>query len=205
MRNCSIWKVSSSHALGEYEPYLLELVDTEDTPGIFTMGTGLLSKTSAITSILNRQVLLLKPLAVMQRRQRLLRSSNQVLIQAPILALRDLVQLLVELRQLRRLGHDVPQHEERRHIRLVALVEQEFETVVDQREVEEEAVASQTVATVANDLDTALGIIAVETSENFVMGQAIALFDLDVLRRPGLDDGIVVLRPVRIATLKSQG
>jgi hypothetical protein len=45
----------------------------------------------------------------------------------------------------------------------VAFVEEEFEAVVNQGEVEEEAIARQAVAPVADNLDAALGVVASES------------------------------------------
>jgi hypothetical protein len=60
-------------------------------------------------------------------------------------------------------GHDVAQHEEGRLVGRVAFVEEEFEAVVNQGEVEEEAIARQAVAPVADNLDAALGVVASES------------------------------------------
>ena len=70
----------------------------------------------------------------MHGRYWLLRSCDQVFVRT-VLALHDLVQLLVELLQLRRLRHVLPEHEIRWLIWLVASVEEEFESVIDQGEI----------------------------------------------------------------------
>ena len=173
--------------------YLLELVDTEDAPGILAVRTGLLSEASAVTSVLDGQVLVLQPLSLMESGQRLLRGCNQVLVGLLRTVLSDLVQLLVKLLELGSLCHGVAVHEEGGHVGLVALVEEELEAVVDESEVEEETVASQAVASVAGDLDTALGVITVQTGEDFVVGKAVLLCDFNTLRGPVANQLVVVL------------
>lgn len=173
--------------------YLLELVDTEDTPCILTVRTGLLSEASAVSSVLDGQIFVLQPLGFVESRQRLLRGCDQVLVGLLRTVLSDLVQLLVKLLKLGGLCHGVAVHEEGGHVGLVALVEEELEAVVDERKVEEETVASQAVASVASDLDTTLRVIAVQTGKDFVVGQAVLLCDLDTLRGPIADQLVVVL------------
>ena len=173
--------------------YLLELVDTEDAPGILTVRTGLLSEASAVASVLDGQVLVLQPLSLVESGQRLLRGCDQVLVGLLRTVLGDLVQLLVKLLELGGLGHGVAVHEEGGHVGLVALVEEELETIVDESKVEEETVAGQAVASVSGDLDTTLGVVAVQTGENFVVGQAVLLCDVNTLRGPVANQLVVVL------------
>lgn len=134
--------------------------------------------------LLDREVLILEPLAVVQGRQRLLGGSNEVLVSRLVFTLGDLVKLLIELLQLSSLGHKIAKHELRGLVGGVTLVEKEFETVVDQSEVKEETVASQAVSTVANDLDTALGVVSIEASQHFVVREATGSLPLDVLGSP---------------------
>ena len=144
-------------------------------------------------ALLDGKILILEPLAVVQGRQRLLGSGNQVLISRLVFALGDLVEFLVELLQLSSLGHEIAKHELRGLVGSVALVEQEFETVVDQSEVEEETVSSQAVATVANNLDTALGVVSIEASQHFVVREATRSLPLNVLGSPCPDQLVVCL------------
>ena len=81
----------------------------------------------------------------------------------------------------------------RRLIRLVALSVQELETVIDKREVQEETVARQAVPAVTDDLHAAFGVVAVEAGEDFVVGEAVALFYRDSFGSPFLDQGVVIL------------
>lgn len=100
----------------------------------------------------------------MQSADGLLGGGDEVLVcLGLVLALSDLVQLLIEVGQLRRLGHLVAEHEEGWLVGRVALVEEELEAVVDQREVEEETVAGQAITPVSNNLHAALGVVAVQS------------------------------------------
>jgi hypothetical protein len=51
----------------------------------------------------------------------------------------------------------------------VALVEEKLETIVDEGEVEEETVACEAVAPVADDFDAALGVVAGKSCEDAVV------------------------------------
>jgi hypothetical protein len=46
-------------------------------------------------------------------------------------------------------------------VRLIATLPEEFKSVVHKRKVQEKTVTRQTIATVADDLDSALGVIAI--------------------------------------------
>lgn len=191
---------------------LFELVDTEDTPGIFSVRSSLLAVACAVTGIsisfvnknysvlgkralLDGKVLILEPLAIVQGRQWLLGGSNEVLVGRLILALSNLIQLLVKLLELRSLRHEILEHELRGLVRCVALVEEELQTIVDQSQVEEKTVASQAVSTVANNLDTTLWVISIETSQHFVVGEAAWLLHFGALGGPCLDQLVVCLQP----------
>jgi hypothetical protein len=104
----------------------------------------------------------------MHGRYWLLRSSDQVFVWT-VLSLHDLVQLLVELLQLRGLGHVLLEHEVWGLIWLVAFVKEEFESVVDHGEIEEEAIACQAEPSVTSNLDSPLRIVAIQARENFVV------------------------------------
>ena len=189
---------------------LFKLVDTEDAPGIFSVRSSLLPVACAVTGIpisfvskensisdkralLDGQVLILEPLAIVQGGQWLLGGSNEVLISRLILALSNLIQLFVELLELRSLRHKILEHELRGLVRCVALVEEELQTIVDQSQVEEKTVAGQAVSTVANNLNTTLWVISIETSQHFVVGEAAWLLHLGALGGPCLDQLVVCL------------
>src|SRR4051795_12375593 len=96
----------------------------------------------------------------MHGRYWLLGRSNQVFV-CTVVSLHNLVQLLVELLQLRRLCHVLLEHEVWGLIWLIALVEEEFESVIDHGEIEEEAITGQAVPSVPSNLDTSFRIIAI--------------------------------------------
>lgn len=188
-------------------------MDAEDTPSILSVGSSLLAVACAVSSIpmvarvsrlgeelaggatlLDGKVLVLEPLAVVQGRQRLLRGSNEVFVGGRILALGDLVEFFIELLQLGSLGHKIPKHELRGLVGGVPLVEQKFQTVVDQSKVQEKSVAGQTVATVANDLDTTFRVISIETGQDLMVRETVgASFHLGVLGSPFPDQFVVFL------------
>jgi hypothetical protein len=90
--------------------------------------------------------------------------------------------------------HSTYQHEERRLIWCEAFVEEKFQPVIDQGHIQEDAIARQTVPTMSNNLSTALRVIAGQPCQHTVMWNGIRLeLRFPVLRRPCLDDGIVVL------------
>ena len=174
---------------------LLELVYPENTPSILSMRSSLLPEVGRVARVLDWQISSTKPLLGVQSADGLLRGSDQVLVcLGLVLALGDLVQLVVEVRELGGLGHLVAEHEKGRLVGGVALVEEELEAVVDEGEVEEEAVPSQAVAPVSDNLDAALGVVAVQSCENAVVWDAVG-FELcfPVCGSPCLNHSIVVL------------
>lgn len=169
-------------------------MDTEDTPSILAMRTSLFAVASRVASVLDRQILLLQPLSIMQSRQWLLAGSNHVLVGRSIISILDnLVKLLVELLQLRGLGHVLFQHEMGGLVRGVALGVEEFKSIVNESEVEEETVVGQAVTSMADDLDATDGVVAVETGENFVVGKTVPLGGLSAIGGPLANDFIVFL------------
>lgn len=82
----------------------------------------------------------------------------------------------------------------RGRIRFVSLFEQKCQSIVDESEIEEEAVASQTVSTVADELDTTLWVITIQSSQNFVVGKTVALLNYNVFGCPCPLDDVVVLK-----------
>lgn len=148
---------------------LLELVDTENTPGIAAVGTGLLTEAGRVTGVLDGQLFfgLLEPLVGVEGRDRLLRGGNQVHIL--VLAV-DLVQLLVELRKLGSLSHGLLLHEVRGLELGVVALAQERKSIVDQGHIELNTGVDQEVTTVGGDLVTTLGIVTAKTVEELIVG-----------------------------------
>lgn len=52
---------------------------------------------------------------------------------------------------------------------------QELETVLNERKVEEDTIASETVSAMTNNLDTSYWVVAIEAREDFVVGEAVFL------------------------------
>lgn len=109
-----------------------------------------------------------------------------------------MIQLFVELFQLGCLCHCISVHEERGLVGGVAFTVQEFKTVLDEGKVEEDAISSQTIATVADNLDAALRIVPGQACEHFVMRQALFLLHLCVLRGPIANELVLVLEEVSV-------
>jgi len=147
---------------------LLKLVHTENTPGVATSSTGLLTETGRVTSILDRELLLglLEPLVSVEGRDGLLRGGNQVHI---LVLASDLVQLLVELGKLSGLGHGLLLHEVRGLKLGVVALTQEAETVVDKSHVQLNTGIDQEVSTVGGDLVTALRVVSSKTVQDLVV------------------------------------
>ena len=140
---------------------LLELVHAEDTQGVATVGSSLLAEAGGVAREADGQLLGLDPPLAKERAARLLRGGDEVLVLL-ILTLANLVQLLVEIRQLRTLRHAVLAHEERGTERGVSAPCEEGEGVVDERLVEEHAGAGEEVAAASRDVGAVLGVGDVE-------------------------------------------
>lgn len=175
---------------------LLKLVHTENAPGVLAVRAGLLAEARRVAGVADRQLLrgLVEPLVRVERRDGLLRRGNEVLV---VLVARDLVQFLVKVLELRRLGHMLLAHHERRHDLFVRLLAEEVEAVVDQRLVQVYTVARQVETTVPGNLRATVRVEELETVHHFVVRQdVILLLDLRVraVGVPRLDDEVVVLR-----------
>lgn len=170
---------------------LLELVYSEQTPGVVTMLAGLFPEASAISGILDGQIGSVKPLVGMESGKRLLAGGDEVLGIAAIV-FGDLIQLLVELRELGRLGHVGAVHEKGRLVGRIALVEEKLEAKVYEGLVQEQSPAGQAVASMAGKLGTALGVVSLESGEDLVMAEQ-DFSRLGGLGFPGADDGVVIL------------
>jgi hypothetical protein len=68
-----------------------------------------------------------------------------------------------------------------------------LETVLNESQVEKDTVASQTVTSVAHNLDTTGRVIAVEPCEDFVVGEAVFLLWLLAVNFVCADDCVVIL------------
>lgn len=110
----------------------------------------------------------------MQHRKRLFTRSNKILIQLRLInPLANLIQLLVEIRQLRRLRHLLAQHEEGRLVQRISFLVQEVHAVVDQRLVEQDSILCETVSTMSYDFHAANRVVAVDLGEHTVVRYAV--------------------------------
>lgn len=97
----------------------------------------------------------------------LFRSRNEVFV---VLAIHNLVQLLVELLELRRLRHVILHHELRRLQGGVTTLREKLEAVVDDSLVQEHAPLAQEISPVADHLHAPFRIVTVQSGQNLVMG-----------------------------------
>lgn len=140
----------------------------------------------------------------MKRRQGLLAGCNEVLLLILValwllarlsLDAFDLVEGLVELGELSRLGHKTTLHHERSHNLLVLFAAKEVETVGDESLVEVETIVGEEVASVTSNFGAALLVDHLETVHNFMVRQDVgAMLRLDVgsVGVPNAQFGVVV-------------
>lgn len=118
----------------------LELMNSENSPSIFSMSSSLFSKTSRKTTKSLRQLLLLQNFISKKGRNRLFRSSNEIkvfdIVLISVLSSRDFVQLLVEVLQLTGLSHNLLLHKERCLQRSIFSLHQKLQSVVNKSHVQ---------------------------------------------------------------------
>lgn len=118
--------------------YFLELVDSENAPGVLAMSACLLPEASGCACVFKGKGLLLDPFAPVQSRNGLFGCGDQVVVIVDLLRAFafHLVQGLLEVAQLAGFSHDLSLHEEWWLDCSVAPLSQESQAVVDQRIVE---------------------------------------------------------------------
>ena len=171
---------------------LLELVDTENSPCVASVGASLSAVAGGESGVLDWELLRHDPLVCMESRDWLLRGGNEILVVDGVSVL-NLVKLLVEVLKLGGLGHVVLQHELWSLESSVSSGVQELKAVVDHGLVEEDTPVSQEVSTVADNLDTALWVVTIQASEDLVVGKAVALLNGDALWTPLAQFDVLVL------------
>jgi hypothetical protein len=82
----------------------------------------------------------------------------------------------------------------RRCVRFISFLKQKCQAIVHESEIEEEAVASETISTVADDLDTTLWVVTIQSSQNLMMRKTVALLHYNVFGCPFSLDDIVILK-----------
>ena len=98
--------------------HFFELMDPKNATSVSSMRSNLLTETRGQPRVLDGQLLLVNPLVAMKRGNGLFRSGNEVLfVHGLVVGLfasfsGDLIKLVVKLRQLSNLLHDVFAHEE---------------------------------------------------------------------------------------------
>ena len=99
--------------------HFFELMDPKNATSVSTMRSNLLTETRGQPRVLDGQLFLVNPLVTMKRGNGLFGCSNEVLlVHGLVVGLftsfsGDLVKLVVKLRQLSNLLHDIFAHEER--------------------------------------------------------------------------------------------
>lgn len=75
----------------------------------------------------------------------------------------------------------------------VALAPQKLQPIVDQSQVQKESISGQTVASVADNFDRSLRVIAIESGQDFMMRKAVSLQGLVARRGPSPYEAVKVL------------
>ena len=169
--------------------HLVELVHAEDAPRVLPVRARLLPEVRREARVLQRQVLLVQPLAHVVPADRLLRRRDQVLLVA--LLARHVVQLLVEVLQLRHARHHVLVHEVRRLQRREAALRVPVQRVHDDRLVQQHRIALQEVSAVARHARAAFRLVTIDHPQQLVV--AVHLSGHFARPAPLPHDAVVVL------------
>ena len=166
-------------------------MDAEDAKRVAAVAARFLAEARRVAGVPDGQVLRLEPLLAVERAERLLGGGDEVLVVA---IAGDLVELLVELLELRALRHDRLAHEEGRLHGRVLLAHEEPGPVRDDGLVEQRALAHEVVASPARNLGAALEVHDVEEGDEVVV--VVQLLRLPVafgVDAEGAFDAVVVL------------
>mmetsp|Transcript_65597 Transcript_65597/g.133421 ORF Transcript_65597/g.133421 Transcript_65597/m.133421 type:complete len:337 (+) Transcript_65597:814-1824(+) len=176
---------------------LLELVNSEDPTDISTTAAGFAPEAGGVTDVADGELRLVNALSLVEGRDRLFGSRDEVLIELRIVLVLDhLVKDIVVVRQLRSLGHQILLHEERRLQRCVAALTQEGETVVDQGLVQEHAGTLEEVGSVPGDVLAGGELHSADHFQELEVGPEARGLDLqapEVARHSPRRDHLVVL------------
>ncbi len=163
-----------------------ELMDSENTPVVFSMGSSFLSETGGDATVLNWKVGLFDPFTSVHGRDGLLRSGDQVGIVAlfPCLiffAPFDFVKVFFKVTQLASFFHYLLFHKVWRLDHIVSSFHEEVNSEVDESVVEKDTVTFQEITSVACDLLTSFWVITSDGFQNFMMVVTTSFIsDLDV-------------------------
>ena len=169
---------------------LVELMHAENTPRVLSVSTGLLTEVGGETSVLQRQLLLINPLASMVAADGLLRGGDQVLL-VTLLSL-HMVELLIEVLQLGNTGHHLTVHEVGGLQSGISTGSIPVHGVHDDSLAEQNSIALQEVTTVTSHTHTTLRLVSVDHPEELVV--AVHVFRHLTGSSPSPSHSIVVLR-----------
>jgi hypothetical protein len=163
-----------------------KLMDSENTPVVFSMGSSFLSETGGNATVLNWKAGLFDPFASVHGRDGLLRSGDQVSIVAffsclIFFASFNFVKVFFKVTQLASFFHDLLFHKVWRLDHIVSSLHEEVNSEVDESVVENDAVAFQEITSVTSDLLASFWVITSDGFQNFMMVVTTSFIgDLDV-------------------------
>mmetsp|Transcript_15933 Transcript_15933/g.47920 ORF Transcript_15933/g.47920 Transcript_15933/m.47920 type:complete len:207 (+) Transcript_15933:2748-3368(+) len=162
------------------------------------MGAGLFAEAGGVAAVLQGQLILLVPALAVHGTDGLLRRGNEVFV-LPLPS--DLIELLIELRKLCALGHDVLAHEERRLQRREVALVCELQRIADECIVQQHPRPLQEVAPVSCHNYALLEVSDVQALDQV---HVIVQFRVGSWLPPGLHHCIVVLVVVHGHTVVHQ-
>mmetsp|Transcript_13538 Transcript_13538/g.29418 ORF Transcript_13538/g.29418 Transcript_13538/m.29418 type:complete len:336 (-) Transcript_13538:55-1062(-) len=153
---------------------LFKLMHPEDTTNIPPGAPRLLTKTGGDARIPKRQCLIVNPLVLMIRTNRLFGRGNQILLASILRVIRlptHFIKLLVEIFQLGNTAHDILVHKVGRLKDLIPPFAQEGNSVIDECLVQQDSGVFEEVAAVSGDVLSADRFVAVDAPEEIVVGE----------------------------------
>mmetsp|Transcript_20739 Transcript_20739/g.18157 ORF Transcript_20739/g.18157 Transcript_20739/m.18157 type:complete len:294 (+) Transcript_20739:219-1100(+) len=172
-------------------------MDSEGSPGFFTMGTSFLSEAGRETSHSHGESAGFDPFTSIKSRQGLFRSGNQELVFIFLLFSRDGIQVLLEVRNLTCLLHYALLQEIGRLEGGILLLDQELHTIIEEGHIQKGTESLQIVASMAGGILTFSLFDTVDHVQNFMMMGSSKLSlssNLNAARfTPGLDDRVLAL------------
>lgn len=154
-----------------------KLMDSEDTPVVFSMSSGLFSEAGRDTTILDWETGFFNPFTSVHGWDWLFRSSNQVSIVAFLSSLFlfatfNFVKIFLKVAQLTGFLHNFLLHEVWGLDQIISFLHQEMHSEVDKGVVKKDTIAFQEISPVTCNLLTSFGIIATEGFQDFMVIEA---------------------------------
>lgn len=195
---------------------LLKLMNSEGSPGFLSVRSSLLSETGWESSVLDHLTWLeIKPFLSVESGDGLLRGGNQIILSVLLIGLfsilvllyffllvstnntnlgNNLVQLLIEIRELAGLSHDLLFHEEGWLDSIISSINEEFHSIRLECLAEEKSVIFHKISSSSSYLASSLWIISVDHIENLMMIATTWLLGNFSLRdfSPGLDNRVKI-------------